>query len=289
MFTILPCDAIIAEMNGFESRLYQPSDWWMTYEHFCRKVLELKNHPYQCLNNTSSVNNWNFFPMYDIDQPRKHLAHLFKYIIGGYSPELLKYVGIKKWGDLSKPIAIHGWRPKIFPRCNWFLMDGRQFKGSPNSCHPEAKWVYCFYLVFCSYLKRWRAVIAYGYKHDSSSWNRILDQDYRETLDDFAIRIDKWIDELLVPEKSDWVMEADRRCDEERAWHRKRKAVNDVFWFDYFSSDIYDDEQNALIDRIMSDSPAGISGRKIIIDSSRYRTLMRWAEKKPKDGTCSKS
>ena len=281
MFKILPNDAIVLKLGGFSLRHYPASDWWMTYEHFCRKFLEwcdkTGESPYEVMNATSSIYNGSFYPLCSIDSARDSLVYLFKHAGGGYKHgAFLRYLGIKDWNGLSKPIAISGWRPKDFPNRDWFFMQGRVFKKSPNSYHKKAKWVMSFSLQFCFYDKRWRAIITYGYPHDYSSWDVRLEQNYRETLDSFAMRIDKWVDELMVPE-SDWCQQAERRSRHVDMWYEKRKALKTIF---RFGDGLYEAEENALTDKIMAvQKNASLLDHKIQLNKSRHGTLIRWAKK----------
>lgn len=234
------------------------------------------------MNATSSINNSQISPLSSKDSARDNLVYLFKHAGGDFnSGDFLRYMGIKNWNDLSKPIAINGWRPKDFPKKDWFLMHGRVFKKSPNSCHKKAKWVMGFKLQFCSYYKRWQAIITYGYPHDCSSWTVELKQNCRETLDSFAMRIDRWVDDLMVPE-SNWIHTARLRFNDVEIWYGKRNSMKDIF---RFSDGLYDDEENVLIDKIMSVKKGGVLlDYKIHLNKSRYNTLMRWAKKDVKNG-----
>ncbi len=278
MFKILPSDAIISNLNGFTSRFYPTSDWWMTYEYFCRKFLDWCNitgtSPYEVMNPTSSVGNSEFSALYKMDSARDNLVYLFKHAgRDGNRGDFLRYMGIKNWSDLHKPIAIHGWRPKNFPLRDWFLTRGRIFKESPNPCHTEAKWAISFSLQFCGYNKRWQAIIYYDYTHGYSSWSVELEQNCREKLDSFAERINKWIDELMVPE-SDGYMVAEWRSRKVDTWHKKREGLKTIF---SFGDGLFEAEENALTDSIMA-----LRYQEININKARYSTLMKWARKENK-------
>ncbi len=285
MFKIFPSDAIVSDMGGFPSRHYPTSDWWMTYEHFCRKFLEwcdtIGKSPYEVMTATSSINNGRFYPLHSMKSARDNLVYLFQHAGQDYRrADFLRYMGIKNWNDLSKPVAISGWRPEAFPHRDWFFMPGRVFKKSPNSCHKKAKWVMGFSLQFCSYNKRWRAIITYGYPHDCSSWDVTLEQNHHETLNNFAIRVDKWVEGLMIPE-SDWCQKAEQRSRRVGVWYEKRNSLKTIF---RFGDGLYGAEENALTDNIMAiQKGASLLDDRIHLNKSRYGTLARWAKSDAKN------
>lgn len=244
----------------------------MAYEWICRKLIEWKpeSPPYELLNATSSINNHGFNNIWKMETPCERIAYLFKH--GWFYLEtdpFLAYLDINNWGDLAKPIFIKGRRPKEFPNKKWFEMSGRILNYSPNSCHPKATSVQDFTLQFSSYRKRWRASIHYSYPHDSSSWEINLEQNYKESLDTFAGRIQNWIDKVLKPDLSPGV-----RQEKEITWSRVYSAMRDLFWDDYTICDAEDQMANILVKIEGSTLTEG----RIILNKQRLATLKKWAK-----------
>ncbi len=271
MLKFLPSDAILGSLNGFASRYYPDGDWFMAYEWFCRKLMEFRpdDTPFALLNETSSINNGNFYRMGIANSPRDRLVYLFKH--GWFHAEaepFLAYLGIKKWADLAKPITIIGRRPKEFPCRKWFEMRGRVLNYSPNKCHKKARWVMGFSLQYARWKKRWVAQITYGYPHDSSSWEIHLKQNYREFLDTFGKRIQAWIDEIMKADESPGL-----RLEQVRTWSRVYSAMRDLF----YSNNVYDMEEQ-LADELVKIKGSTITEGKIIINPQRLATLKKWAK-----------
>ncbi len=275
MFKILPSDAILTAINGYTSRHYDTVEWWMAYEWFCRRLIEWKantktNTSYELLNATSSVGNYGFDSIYDNKTPCERLAYLFKHgWFWSQANPFLSSLNINQWSDLANPISIKGWRPKNFPDSDWFKMRGRIFKESPNECHPQAVFVSAFSLKFESYNKRWCAYIHYGYEHDSG-WVKRLEQNYRESLDSFAARINEWIERKLKPD-----LKPSERQWREQNWNRIYLAIREVFYGSICRADVIDHEKKIadLMVQIQGDA-------QIEMTPARLATILRWIRSK---------
>jgi len=266
MFCIRPSDAILEAMYGASSRYYMPGEWWLAYEWFCRKVLEREDRAYEMLNATSSINNFNFWPMGSQRDAVERLAYLFKRV-GRQS--FLSELGYRTWADLNKPISFNLRKPKWFPRSEWFKLHGKRLTEIHNKCHPKAVSIHGFTLRFDKGRERWVALLQYGYPNDASSWTIEFGQDYRETLDHFAGRIDRWLDRGLVSERDDGV-----RLYREQVRRRAYQAVDDLFWGNHF----YDEDKGKLADELAKRRGRGVLiDARFILNQSRLATLKRWA------------
>jgi len=280
MITIIPSDAIVLAMKGHTVRTYQPVDWWMAYEWFARRLLEWKPNgtPCEVLRATSGINHRSFSLFWDEAQPVDHLAYLFKQVgfgraaatrqfVPNVRAQFLSRLGIRKWADLAKPIDIHGRRPKVFPRREWFDMEGRTFKEPGlNPCHPKARTLYGVGLRFSAYAKRWKAQAVYGYPHDSSSWIEEVIQRPRESLDRFAERIDAQLEAWLEPDPGPGL-----RRERESRWKRVHDAVDNLFWSDCPRA------ERAIADILVGVEGASLVSGRIALTPSRLATLKRWA------------
>lgn len=223
MIKIRLSDALLRDAGGFGSRHYSDSEWWMAYEWFCRALLDFRKasprprlEGLECLNATSAINCYDFWPFSSDNEPRHRLAYLVAAKHGG-GADFLHYLGIHNWADLEKTIEIRGRKPKLFPMVNWFRHIDRRLIGdlcgtpiigaklnySPNSCWPKAKLVLEFALKYIDHSKygHWGARIAYGISEkDESRWYLWLYQEKGESLDSFAVRIQSWLDEQVVPQ-----------------------------------------------------------------------------------------
>jgi len=280
MISILPSDAIVEELHGFASRYHKPVDWWIAYQWFCERLREYepRDTPFEILNATSGVGYHSTDRISAIETPRHRLAYLFK-LVGVHwtsrppgavrcpSSDFLAHLNIRNWADLAQPIHIRGRRPHIFPCREWFEMRGRRFRQrGPNRCHPKAIWVHGFSLQFWIDRKRWRAAIEYGYPHDSSSWFETLEQDYRQSLDRFAARINTWINEQLEPDERS-------RGERERRWTRVYHAMDNLFYADWCGPE---EEIANLLAKV--DGTTLTQGR-IRLNKARLATLKRWAQR----------
>ena len=232
MIYMLPNDAIIGCTPGcYTSRNYQSAEWLMFYQWLFEQFQRWNKRGAGCeiFNMTSSINNSSLQALKNNpgDQVMKALANLFcqsgrKNLAGKF----LASQRIRTWRDLDKHIGIPGWRPKNFPNQTWFSLFGRWFKKpGPNKCHPEARWhdraslrlrndgrwVMSFYLDY--------------YRDGGSSWSVDVIQEYRESLDKFAARVNARIEEIFEPTVT---TPLDRAC-YERDWNRTFDALQDLF------------------------------------------------------------
>ena len=280
MITILPSDAIIDELHGFASRYYEPVDWWLAYQWFCQRLREWqpRNTAFEILNATSGVGDTSTNPLSAMGSPRYRLAYLFKLVgvhwtnkppraIPSPSSDFLRHLNIRYWSDLSKPIQIHGRRPKVFPCREWFDMRGRLFKKpGPNEYSPQAIWVQGFSLQFHINSNRWRAAIEYGCPHGLSSWDETLDQHDKESLDRFAGRINAWIENKF--ERDDRL-----RGEKERRWVRAYEAMGNLFYTDYAGP------EEEMADLLAKVDGSTLRESRIRLNKARIATLKRWARK----------
>lgn len=277
MISILPSDAIIEELHGFPSRYYASVDWWVAYQWFCQRLREWqpRNTAFEILNATSGVGDRSPKRMSAMSSPLHRLAYLFKLVEVSWtskppraipcpSSAFLAHLNICNWSDLAKPIQIHGRRPHVFPCREWFDMRGRFFKRpGPNDCHPDAIWVQGFSLQFHVDKKRWRAAIEYGYPHDSSSWFEGLMQEYRESLDRFAARINAWLDNRLEPDEP-------CREEKERRWNRVYHAMRELFYAEWSGL------EKEMVDLVAQVDGTSLTEGRIRLTKSRLTTLKRW-------------
>lgn len=272
MLKIKLSDAILAD-NGWPSRFYPAGDWFMAYEWLCRKIMDFNHGEFEKLNATSSINNSQFNPIYDTDVPCERIAYLCKHGLGFWGGEVepfLVYLGVRKWADLAKTISITGRRPKEFPHKSWFNISGRQLSYSPNRCHTKAIYVSNFSVQFCHYSKRWIAHIDYGYLHDSG-WTISIEQNYREHLDSFAVRVNNWLADVLIPEDAN---EARMRQSQVRDWRRVCDAFKEIFYESDFPF-----IETEMTDLLMKVEGTSLTYHRIHLDKSRITTLKKWLKK----------
>ncbi|HEG43357.1 MAG TPA: hypothetical protein ENH94_04835 [Phycisphaerales bacterium] len=276
MLIFKPSDAMLGSMGGLPSKYHCEGDWFMAYEWFCRKLIEFGGAK-ELMNATSSRSNLSFDPIRKVNTARDRIAYLLMH--GWYHPqadEFLAFLGINKWEDLARPIALKGRRPQGFPNANWFKMRGRVFSYSPNSSHPGATWVQGFHIQFDDYRKRWSASIEYDYQHGhGSSWTVQIEQKYREHLNSFRERVDVWIEQQLIPEGR-----KDReRQGREQTWNRIHSAMDDLFYHDFKSDSVLDHEDQMADILVNADGPSvpSLHVGRIRITKSRLATLKRWA------------
>jgi len=282
MITLAPSDAMIEALHGFGVKPTREGDWWVAYHWFCERFGEWKHRAseYDILNGSSKCGciSSEFDALCDRDEPIRRLAYLFCHAKpnwidlnkrdGTGKPSsytlFLRHMKIRKWADLAKPITLPGWRPKVFPKSEWFQMKGRTFKKSPNSCHSKATSVFGFSFDLCERegWLQWVGRICYGYPHDGSSWYVDIPQMRNESLDKFAARIDKTIDGLLVPDE--W---PDGRRNYEQAWQRFDKALDVLFYDDTNAEGV-----KALTERLSKPD------NRIRLDKVRLAVLRRWVQ-----------
>lgn len=272
MFTFKPIDAVFGEVGDAE--WHSPARWLLAYQQFAR-ACKAGEFPHEILNRTSSINNSAFAPFADEpgDRARGRLAALFTHV--GQADEagrFLKTLGIRKPEDLAKPVAVHGWQPQKFPGRHWFMQEGRRFKKpGPNSCHPRAVWVMRTELKL-DWQLRWEVALVYGYRHDGSWWHEAITQHYRESLDDYAGRVDAWLEERLEPEE-----ENARRARpyHERKWGDRHLAVRELFWGD-FGADMVDFDKK-LTDLLCTIPGWSLTEGRILLTPERLKILQGWA------------
>lgn len=130
--------------QGRGDRYEFDSIWFLAYEHFARRLLAWRKDAAPCefLNNTSSINNHGFDPLYKTTSPYLHLSDLFRHVglMNCGRADFLRFCGLKQWRDLDKPIAIQARRPQRVPGLD---VSGRILKQpGPNKSHPKALTVY---------------------------------------------------------------------------------------------------------------------------------------------------
>jgi len=281
MVTIVPADAITEALHAFGVQPQREGDWWVAYHWFCEQFSNWKHRGRQyavlCGRAKCGCLVGEYDPLCDREEPIRRLAYLFAHVKPNwidresrgkprvnFEARFLRHCEIRKWQDLLKSIRFPGWRPKVFPKREWFEMRGRTFKKSPNHYHPKAVSVFrfTFELQERKGWLQWVGRICYGYPHNCSSWYVDIPQIRGEPLDKYATRIDHAIDELLVPEQFDH----GRKC-YEVDWERTRLAVGKVFG-------TYDCrlDANGLTDLLMD----GYESHPIQLDDHRLATVKRW-------------
>ena len=198
MITYLPSYVVAQHVRGaavYDGR--QPRDYLPLYEHFARKVLDW-NLPREMLIDTSGRGSASLAPLPSQEAAATVLSKLFVAAgTGGTRGAFLKRCGIKRWGDLAKPIRLKG-RACTAQVC-YDVRERRLNEPSPNSCHPGAVFAQRAYFLF-GWDRKWRFVLCYGYSRDASSWNIYVRQG-REALSTFIkTRVPQWLDDVLVPE-----------------------------------------------------------------------------------------
>ncbi len=246
--------------------------WLVLYKHMAERVQRWESVGSgrgEFLSNTSGINLWDFSLL---DSPRTacvNLAELFRWV--GTDTErgqFLACCGIKKWGDLAKPIRVKGWSPKEFGKALWFDVTARTLcKPGPNESHPDALWVESGGLRVNSW-GRWQHELYYGYPHDPG-WVVALKQGAGESREGFAARTDRWLSGMLEPEHDPRM-----RSYRERARNRAYEAAKTLFYPHFGDRDILPE----VADRLSQHDIAGVEAYCIRLTPARRKTLLRWAE-----------
>jgi len=264
-----PSHVLLKEVSGlFPHNAYMSAPIrFAAYQWFCQRFYKFnpKSPKWEQLNGTSSINNSDPYLIDSDYEPLRRLAKLLCNV--GHSP-FLNSVGIFDWCDLAKPkILTVPWCDN-FPNQKWFDLAGREFVKSPNSYHTKATCVYGAALQLSCRCISWKLVLTYGYKHDSSAFDYEIRQLDNEPLDEFTIRVDSELSNILLPD-------VPGRTEAERDWQRVytglKNCMYDTRW------DCLHWEKD-LTDLIMPNRTQGIGSRKISIDPSRVAVLKSWIE-----------
>ncbi len=243
-------------LRRYESR--QPRDYLPLYEHFARKVLDWRL-PYELLIDTSGRGNPDFAPVTSQDVARTVLAKLFA-LAGTGCPggTFLKRCGIRRWGDLAKPIRVQG--RGCTARIDYDVRERRLVEPGPNEYHPGAVYAQGCWFQF-GWDRKWRFVLRYGYSRDASAWDIEVRQG-REALSTFInATVPSWLDDQLVPEE--W---SAQRTYRNRQHDRLSAAVDDVFAWDWCPGML-------ATDALALDL---LDGRKPRLTKRRLGVLRRW-------------
>lgn len=250
----------------------QPRHLLPLWEHFARLAIDWDKNALECLNDTSSIHNWEFQEFTSKQRVRDSLSRLF--LLAGtdsVSGEFLRYCGIRKWSDLTKPIRVKGWDRHI-P----FDVDVRERKmkqPGPNECHPDAIFGQYAGLAFGTD-RRWYFRVHYGYSHDSSSWYVYIRQNGGESLFHFGQRITAFVADLF--ESDDW---PSSRQQANRDYDCTFKAVEDLFYIDH------PDARDRLVRLLAGIKGFSLTAHRIQLTARRLATLSRWITEDDKE-TC---
>lgn len=263
------------------TRLILPGHWLpfgpalAAWQFFVRNLHEYKaeSTPYELVNGTSSINNHDPDPIASREEAVRRLSWLFSCAgHGSFAGEFLRYrLDIKNCEDLGREITAKVTTNPDFPNPAWFMLEGREFVVSPNSQHPNAKWISGVRLRLDRRGRLWAVDIDYGYPHEPG-WHHFIRQEKGERIGAFVERVDATLNEMLTPEdpkdRPSW------RIGRLRDRNERRKAWKNLFW-DNFESIGFEDE---LADALMRITPAGsLSEFRIRLTPERLATLKRWA------------
>ena len=288
-FKFTPSAAITDRLNTYSglsiARQFAAYQWYAGKLDAWHESRQKKDRNFRArweyLNATSSIHNSEPDPIYGFDAPFKRLAMAFSSAgdpregIGDF----LRFCKLKTFADLSKPLIIPVAHTDEFPPRSWFELRGRQFKVSPNSCHPPATWIMSGAVQINRRGTLWKLRIEYGYIHDSSHWFYEIYQDKTETLDKFVVRANSELDSLLVPE-SDWMYTGSHRLAAERDWQSSYAALRTIFCDHHYQMG---DWELKLADLLAGLDGPGISSRRIRLTKTRLRTLENWITESAKE------
>ena len=198
---------IVAYANRSKFDAKQPRDLLPLYEHLARKLLALKDVPYEVLEDTSGINSSGFPSFSTPQQVETTLAKVFLAVGTPWGRgAFLRRIGIRKWADLAKPIVVEGRQSKAWPHEGYDVAERRLKEPGPNEYHPKAVYGQSCAYQFRSWTRRWQFVLHYGYSRtfDShscrSSWQIEVCQG-KEALSTFVNKtVPAWIDSVLEPE-----------------------------------------------------------------------------------------
>jgi hypothetical protein len=270
-FKFVPATALIRSVGPYAWAVTN-AQWFAAYQWFMHRLCEWKkrSRPYEVLNGTSSINNHAPDPLHSFYEPTRRLAILFAQVgSDSIGADFLRYCRIRKWADLGRPITIALPHTDRFPHASWFEMVGRTFKTSPNDCHPQATWVQNAAVEIDNNGQLWGLRVEYGYRHDASSWYHRIPQNLKERLDDFVQRANVEMDALLTPDERGRF-----RVDDERDWHRSRRALQDLFWDEHSYKPFWEHDMADLLSGVKGTS---LTANRIVLTPRRMATLKRWA------------
>ncbi len=188
---------------------------------------------------------------------------------------------LRHWEDLRKPIVITEPTTSEFPKESWFNVHGRVLRRpGPNSQHPEALWIDEASLGFEG--SHWYYKIRYGYV-DDSGWILSLHQKNFWSLQDFAKRIDSWLETILVDEST---TARQRRLFRNHQEREALQALKTLFGVSFKAGSTREDRHTILTD--LSKMLSGVGGEfpgKILLDEERATTLSKWVRRSLESST----
>lgn len=268
-FKFCPADIIRGHAGPYRGEAIGVWQWFV-------KQLEAsapshKRPPFEWINGTSSINNSAPYPTGGEDfwvEPIRRTRQLLMHA-GQNDPVgrfLRRHCQIPSWAALNRSIIATVQTSDEFPNSEWFQMQGRKFKKSPNSCHAQATSVFGAMLELTG--DGWTVSVEYGYPHDSSHWFWRVRQAPGERLDDFSARVDAEIEAVMEPDLNP------SRSYSERAWWESYRALKGVFYDKNFTMP---DWENKLADAINKIDGSSNDAHRIRLTKSRLATLKRWA------------
>lgn len=245
---------------------------WLLYDHFANKCVEWMatrdgRDCYEVMIDTSGVGFWYIEKITEMSGPQRRLALLFSDVGSNFHRgEFLRFCGIKRWSDLDKPIKFFCRLPKDFGRNKWFDVAHRRLNHVPNGYHPDATWVHQGQIVFCVGTRRWHYHLNYSYEWEPASWTISIAQNRNESMQGFAKRVDRFIDDSLEPEL------AFHGSDSRYRLLRRRRAITSAI-----KTLFYDGVDPEFREKLIRLAMARKSIDGILpLSGSQKRTLLRW-------------
>lgn len=273
-FKINPADVVRGRGGPYRGQALAMWQWFVLRLIDAKINIERWGTPFEYINGTSSINNASPYPICFDDKGDEASRRVRQLLLHagerGGRGKFLRRIGFPNWASLDRPLIITTQSSREFPNDAWFEMQGRRFKGSPNSCHRQARSVQSAALELCYDARRWRLSIEYGYPHDASSWKVNIEQKDGERLDHFRTRVDAEIDSLLLPDPNPGV-----RRETERDWYEVHRALERAFYDDMSRGMI--DWEDRLSDILVQVKSGSLAQARIMMTPARLSTLKRWA------------
>lgn len=271
IYHIRPIDILLTQTRR---DLCDPLAWYL-YMDFVAKcndwnkqINDGRGH-FQVMNDTSSINNHEPWPISSDEGAYQRLAKLFSGAGNTWADgEFLRFCGIYDAEDLLCNYRYTVRKPTGFATRKWFDVYHRRMLKSHNSCHPDAVWACGAYIQLNRTGDLWKYAISYSYEWDSSSWEVALYQRRRESLCGFAKRVDQFIDEILGTE--DFHQEGSRHAlirDREEI----QKSISRLFYTNHDAS-----FEESYTNKALSVAGFSLTQHRICLTKSQKRTLFKW-------------
>ena len=244
------------------------------------------------------------WPCVAADQVEERLAHHFAAILRGGSGAFWTRFARQQLGYRGphRPVTLRVPAPRQHRLPRWLKhLRGVQLKQSPNSYHPEARWLHGGVFVFQGPACRLGFRIQYSYRHESSSWHIGLDQRPKEGLSHFLDRLWRWLEPqiawrhaepwyhgfLVSADAMKW-SELDNLNRTELAMSRYKEHLDAVFAWGKGAPGYWENDVAEALVRDASDQHRALD--RPDMTAARLRTLYRWIrEDRRRRSTQSKS